>query len=407
MVASTAAAACTSGSSAAPSLGAIRSLLAAHAAAVRGDDAAAYSGDLAAGAASSAFRARQRSVIANLGRLRFASWIYVAPLRTDDRQAERAASAKYRRPAVIVRVTLRYALRGYDTRPAEEDLYWTFVEQGGRARIAGDTDLVSAGGDSWRGPWDFGELAAVRARDTIVLGHPAQLPLMRTAAAAIAAAVPAVTAVWGDDWPRRVVALVPASNAELAADVGETDDDLSAVSALAVSADKSTTTGAVSGQRLIVNPAQFDRLSALGRRIVVRHETTHIAAAVATSDIMPRWVVEGFAEYVGNLGAGQPTAVAASELRAQVRRAGPPQALPGDAAFDSTTAAQAYEEAWLACRLIAARAGQSGLVRFYRLVGSPSAPYDDPVGPALRSTLGESAAAFTAQWRRYVGEQLR
>ncbi len=68
---------------------------------------------------------------------------------------------------------------------------------------------------------------------------------------------------------------------------------------------------------------------------------------------------------------------------------------------------QAYEGAWLACRLIAQRAGQPALVRFYKLVGaSPDEP-DQAVAAALRAVLHETTAQFTAQWRGYVVSTLR
>ena len=84
-----------------------------------------------------------------------------------------------------------------------------------------------------------------------------------------------------------------------------------------------------------------------------------------------------------------------------------PTTLPEDAAFDTTgTAAQAYEGAWLACRLIAARAGQPALVRFYKLVGASPADADAAVAAALQRVLHETTAAFTAQWRAYVKHEL-
>ncbi len=166
--------------------------------------------------------------------------------------------------------------------------------------------------------------------------------------------------------------------------------------------------GAPSGQRLIVNPAAFARLSAVGRQIVVRHEVTHIADGQATSGATPRWLAEGFADYVGNLGSGQSVPTAASELGRDVRAGHVPKTLPTDADFDTDgAAAQAYEAAWLACRLIAERVGQPALVRFYRVVGASPDDPDRAVAAALRSVLHESTATFTAQWQAYLKSRLR
>ena len=160
------------------------------------------------------------------------------------------------------------------------------------------------------------------------------------------------------------------------------------------------------GQRLIVNPDALARLSAVGQRIVIRHEVTHIADGRDTPAATPPWVREGFAEYVGNLGTGQPVRTAAAELAADVDAGRLPVALP--AAVDLATGdriPQAYEQSWLACRLIAQRVGTAGLVRFYVAagegIGAPSA------AAAVRSVLHESLATFTVQWRAYVRAQLR
>jgi len=61
----------------------------------------------------------------------------------------------------------------------------------------------------------------------------------------------------------------------------------------------------------------------------------------------------------------------------------------------------------LACRLIAARAGQDALVRLYRHVATSAGSPRDALDAALKDTLRLSTAQFTAQWRQYVRAQLR
>jgi hypothetical protein len=239
-----------------------------------------------------------------------------------------------------------------------------------------------------------------------VLGH-SDTAALQTIAATVESAVPAVSAVWGTAWSRVVGVVVPSSPDELAAQVGRSSPITTDVAAVAVSDGQNALGEAPTGQRLIVNAAAFARLSAVGRQIVVRHEITHIADARATTEASPRWLVEGFAEYVGNLGSGQSTRTAAVELGRDVRAGTVPKVLPSDAAFETTgAAAQAYEGAWLACRLIAARAGQPALLQFYRLVGASPDAADRAVATALRRVLHETPAAFTAQWRAYLRNQL-
>lgn len=386
----------------------VGALLARHGAAVVHHDRHAWLADLDPGAKAAAFRSEQADAFGNLVRLPLASWSYRVETRTDDRDFEAAASRKYGTPAVIVRIELSYRLRGIDTVPDTHDLWWTFVRHGGRTVIAGDSDLADAGGNSWRGPWDFGPLVVLRGAHGLVLGHADNAAALPSIAATVEAAVPAVSAVWGTDWNRDVAVVVPSSQAELTAEVGQTSDVTLQVAAAAVSDPRDPVTGAIAGQRLIVNPDALRNLSAVGQQITIRHEITHIADARYTGAASPRWLIEGFADYVGNLGSGQTPDVTASELRADVRHGKLPVALPDEAAFDTAgQAPQAYEAAWLACRLIAQRAGQPALVRFYKLVGGSSAQSAAAVDAAFEDVLHQSTATFTAQWRSYVAETLR
>jgi hypothetical protein len=398
---------CSSHGSSAPTLADVRAVLARHGAAVRDHDRAGFLADVSSAAASAAFRRKQEQQFANLVTLPLRTWTYRIESRTDDHAAETAAGRRYAATAIVVRLALRYAFRGVDVIPTTHDLWWTFIRRDGRVVIAGDDDLGDVGGVSWRGPWDFGPLDVVRGAHGIVVGHLADDIALHAIAGLVDSAVPAVSAVWGSGWARDVAVIVPGSKHEFDVDTGQSASVTSDVAAVVVADGRDARSGHVFGQRLVVNPAEFARLSALGRRITIRHEITHIASADASGSATPRWLVEGLAEYVGNLGSGQPVPVAASELRAQVRRGVLPTALPGDAAFDTGgSSASAYEQAWLACRLIATRAGARGLVRFYRSVGgSPSVP-GTAVAAALRSVLHETTTAFTGQWRAYLEAQL-
>jgi hypothetical protein len=214
--------------------------------------------------------------------------------------------------------------------------------------------------------------------------------------------------VWGTGWPQYVVVIVPSTNAEYQANSGNGAGSGDSVAALAVNDGLDPVHETTIGRRLLIAPGKLGELSSLGRQIVLRHEVTHIADADATTEASPAWVVEGFADYVGNLHSGQPVRTAAAELRAALRTATPPSELPTGAQFTSTgnQAAQAYQEAWLACRLIAAKEGQAGLVRFYKEVGAQVAPPAQAVQSALRAVLHESTKSFTAQWRSYLTAQL-
>ena len=82
---------------------------------------------------------------------------------------------------------------------------------------------------------------------------------------------------------------------------------------------------------------------------------------------VPAWLTEGYADYVALRDVDLPLSVTAAQVEQQVRREGPPATLPGDARFDTRTThlGAAYEAAWIACRMLADRAGEQALTRFY------------------------------------------
>ncbi|MEO9237148.1 MAG: DUF4157 domain-containing protein, partial [Jatrophihabitantaceae bacterium] len=308
----------------------------------------------------------------------------------------------------VLHVELQYALAKVDPAPTAKDLWLTAVHRAGGWLLASDSDAASDGGPSWQGPWDFGKLIARAGPHSLVLAHPAHQADVSRFQALVEHSIPVVSSVWGSNWNQQVAVLIPDSAAEFAAVTGDSADshDLAAVSV----ADSVNSDGTVLGARIVLNPDNLSRLDPAGRRLVIQHELTHIAARAQTADQMPTWLIEGFADYVGNLDSGQPVQVAASELAAEVRRGRLPTALPTDAAFAAAgnRLAQLYEQSWLACRLIASTAGQAGLVRFYKAVAS--AARIDPATAAsngFSQVLRTSVAAFTASWRAALVRELR
>lgn len=391
-----------------PTVAEVSALVQRHAEAVLARSAKRFLHDVDDTAPSRAFRDRQAAQLAALARVPLASWRYTVRAPVTDEQAISAARERYGAPATVAHIELSYALSSVDPAPSVHDVWWTFVRRGDRVLLAGDDDLAQLGGAGWRGPWDFGEVVVARGSRSLVLGHPAAAAQLPAVAAAVDAALPAVTGVWGAQADRQVAVLVPGSREEFAALTSRAAITLVDVSAVTVSDQRDPVTGGITGQRVIVNPAAFGALTDLGRRIVLRHELTHVVSAADTGERTPRWLVEGFAEYVANLGTGQPTGVAAAELRGDVRAGRLPTTLPTDAAFSGGRGglAQVYQQSWLACRLIARQVGPAGLVRFYRAVGTSAEPAETAVATALHSVLQQSTDTFTAQWRAYLETEL-
>ena len=306
------------------------------------------------------------------------------------------------------RFTLRYEIRGFDAAPTSLRQYPTFVHRPQGWFIGSFDDFAASGQTSDVDIWSFGALRTASARGVLVLGHPSSGALMRTVAEEAAAAIPRVSAVWGRDWPRRVVVLVPSSQRELARLVDDSSD-LSQIAAVA-SAEVQDCPGPPNpvGYRVAINPRNWGKLSQLGRRVVLTHELTHVATRAVTGSCTPTWLVEGFADYVGYLGTGVPTSVVAQELMTDVRVGRVPRRLPSNTDFDGSNKrlAQAYEGAWMAMHLIVSRWGQAALVRFYRAVGSSNADPSVAVDDAMTAVLHVSFVRFVADWRSYLRAQL-
>ncbi|MDX6354906.1 MAG: hypothetical protein QOF98_1809 [Streptomyces sp.] len=373
---------------------AVSQLLDQHATAVLRHDRAAFLAGI--DPAAQAFRTRQTAVFANLAQVPLAAWSYTL-VRTDAFALAPAADGTRR---VAAEVRLGYRLTGYDTEPVESTAYLTLSQRDGHWYLAGDDDGAASGRRSAVQLWDQGPVRVVRGAHSLVLGL-GDTATLRGYADNADAAVPAVTHAWGSDWPGKVVVEVPATLDQMAALIGATADgyrDIAAVTTGELGAN-----AAAPADRVIVNPEAFAELSAFGRQAVLTHETTHVATRLITTAHTPLWLSEGVADWVAYREAGRTAPELAPELATDVRAGRVPTVLPGDDAFRSTAAAlpQAYEEGWLACRLIADQWSPDTLTAFYRAVAQGGT-----MDARLRAALGLSLSQFTARWRSYVTQEL-
>lgn len=360
--------------------------------------------------AATELRARQKAMFSALEAVPLEVWRYRLDVTTE-RPADAALDRRYGRERWWAPdVALEYSLAGYDDRPTVAEHHLTFVKRDGRWLLGADDDFADVGLPTPRALWDRGPVVGERVGDVLVLGRPSARMLLRNVASVTAAAVPRVDAVWGRDWRRGAVVLVPTSGGEMSELLGS-ESDLSQIAAVAT-AELSGGVGEFdpSGDRILVNPDTFARLGQLGRRVVLTHELSHVATRRATGPAVPAWLAEGFADYIGYRDVDLPLALSARELRKDVRAGKLPTAFPQDGDFEggNTSLAQAYEQAWLAVRLIAAQHGQDGLLRFYRAVGArrggvvPATAVEE----ALRAELGTSTAELTAAWRSSLRRDL-
>ena len=197
-------------------------------------------------------------------------------------------------------------------------------------------------------------------------------------------------------WRGRLVVEVPPGRRLLGRVLAAPPDRYAALAALTTTVDGSAR--AAAPVHVFVNPAVFGSLGERAAQVVLSHEATHVATG-ATRSTMPTWLVEGFADYVALARLDLPVTVTAGQTLAEVRRQGPPARLPTAASFDPEDRAlgSSYEAAWLACRLMADRYGESRLVAFYR-----AADRAGDTRPAFARVLGTDQRAFVRSWRAYL-----
>ncbi|MFL6054620.1 MAG: hypothetical protein ACJ72W_17120 [Actinoallomurus sp.] len=362
-----------------------------------------------------AFRAGQETLFDNLAKVPLTTW------RESLADSRPAAAAD---DGWTARLTLTYRLRGFDAHDVAYTRYLTFDRRK-------DAGWVVSGDGSAHGLrddpqiWDGGDLTVIRGRRSLVLGEAGtgvgdgtpvgdttgaetRTAELRDIARRLDTGVGLVSRVVGDGWSQRVVALAPATEQraeELVGDVRNLGD----IAALAiVSGGAGDPEGGA--DRVVITPTAFGRLNGLGRHVVLTHELVHVAMGGARDSHTPMWLVEGLADYVGYKDAGVSTKAAGRELAAQIASGGPPAAPPGRSAFTGSGEglSAAYEEAWLACRMIAERYGEARLVRLYRAAETEPGDAGDPriEERALQSVLGIGSSQFAVQWRTYLRKEL-
>jgi hypothetical protein len=288
----------------------------------------------------------------------------------------------------VVEMTWRF--RGFDDAPARADVVVRFAPDGDGLAIAGYGAPTASEG---RVPlWLRGELAVSRSDDHLVLVDGAQSEADEVAQR-VARGIPVVRKVL-PEWSGPVVVEVPASAADLDETLGVAPGTYAGIAA--VTAGVGSDTGPDAPVHVFVNPQVTDGLRRAGAQVVMSHELVHVATDAVRRPVEP-WLLEGFADYVALRDTRLPDRVTLGRAIEAARRDGVPEALPTAADFDTRAEdLQArYEEAWLACRIIAERLGERGLVKVY-VAASSGVPVPKtleaaelPVGVVIDSWRGE------------------
>ncbi|TCP55107.1 hypothetical protein EV191_102319 [Tamaricihabitans halophyticus] len=349
--------------------------------------------------ADPAFRTAQQAMFRNLADVPLAEWRYQV---ATEPVADVAALSSTERLAAP-RVDLVYALAGADQRPTTRPMGYLFVQRAGQWYLRSDTELAELGVDTWRGPWDFGPCVVFRAESGLVISHPSRVATARRLTAELDAAVAAVTEVWGPAWAGTAALWLPETAEEMRALVGP-KFSTEGIVAVAVADRVNEADRTARGQRVVFTPGGAEQLSDTALRVVLRHELAHIATRGQTVDGAPKWLLEGFADYVGYRGTTVPMTYAAPALAALVRAEGPPEEFPTDADFhgDTHPLDLAYQLSWSVSSYIVEEYGEPRLLELYREVAALGPAGRPAVDAAIREVLGVPRAELVAGWRDYL-----
>lgn len=369
----------------------VRGVLDRRAAAVRDGSEKAFVATAAPGSVAAGERAEARAEFRNLRAVPLTDWSY--RVTGFHRSGDRAT----------VEADLRYRMDGYDRAPVVTARTLSLTRAEGRWYVTGDRPA----GDASRQLWEQGPVVAVHGEHSLVLGVGQSRGTLRGYAGLADRAVPAVREAWGEEWPGRVVVLVPKSLDGMAELLGAPASGYRGIAA--VTTGEAGGSGKAPADRIIVNPDAYGVLGSFGRQVVLTHETTHVATRASTSAATPLWLSEGYADWVGYRGTGRTAAEIAPELTRAVTDGRVPDELPADGDFgfggDAAKLARAYESGWLACRMIAERWGEVRLGEFYRAVGAHE-KRAGAVEAGLREVLDTSPWEFTALWQAYLRDRL-
>lgn len=207
-----------------------------------------------------------------------------------------------------------------------------------------------------------------RTAQLIDLGAPGGAALLDRISAELPGATSAVTAFWGEQWPREVLIAVAGTPEQFASLAGGTTDIAA------------TTTA----DRIMFAPGAA-AMTDDDLRIVLRHELFHYAARADTAADAPTWLTEGVADFVGRpVSAAPPVPAGQLPTDAELATAGPDRSA-------------AYDRAWSFATYIADTYGADGLRALYLKACGHGHP---DFATAVSAALGVELPAVLAGWQQ-------
>lgn len=310
--------------------------------------------------------------------------------------------------SALATIVVRYRLGGLDAGDRETRLAYRVVRTGDGWAVASE----EPSGPGASAPWvAMPGLRVHRTAHAVVAGTVPQASLVEYAGI-VDRARPEMHRHW-PGMPTRVLVLAPATAEEADALLGrpKTEDFGGGSGPGGSSSEVAATTegptgpdGRATGDRIVLDPDAYARLSTAGRDVVLTHELAHVAVRSSVPGAPATWLAEGYADHVGYARAGLRDRVLLAPLITAVREGRAPTDLPDTAALQPTSGdiEVPYLAAWQAVDLIAQEHGEEALRELVRAAASTGAAADAEArtDAALETVLGTSSGELTRAWRQ-------
>jgi hypothetical protein len=377
---------------------ALTALLERRAKAVRDHDRQAFLADV--DGTDQAFVRQQGQQFDNLTRLPLAEFRYsVDDGPRYDALIPAAVRSRYHSVVQTVAVTILYRIDGVDAAPVTAPWVPIFGVVGGRWRLAGAAGDGKLPTGTNGQAWETGEITVVRGERVVLVVSASDADRAPDLLRMAETGLDHVAAVRRGGWVGKVLLTAVQDPRLFTTYFADNPDHVGNVAAIAVPYYAQIPDWhpkpRYAATRVVFNPHQFTAdPTELAHDLT--HEFTHAAMGQVTTDNMPLWLVEGFAEYV----AYKPEQVTGSFVKRSLEGF-PTGSAPPSANFYSD--GRNYVLGWLACRMIVERYGEAKLVALYEASGSGSAGSASAAsGSAVEQVLGIDATTLDKQYVSYV-----
>ena len=298
-------------------------------------------------------------------------------------------------------VDVRYRVDDLDRGDRVARLEYDLVRSGAGWQVEAERP-VGAGATA---PWVAMPTLRVRRGEHAVVAGTVPTARLAEHAAVVDRAVPPLREQWTGT-PARVLVLAPATAPEADALLGRPAGS-GAAPVAATTEGPTGSAGTATGDRVVLDPTAFGRLTPSGREVVLTHELAHVAVRSTVPGRPAAWLAEGYADHVGYARADVSTRRLVAPLVSAIRTGKGPRELPSASDLEPASGdlEVPYLAGWQAVELIAADHGEAALRRLVAAGSSTGSDTDAEAATdrALVSVLGTTRAELTDRWLTRLG----